>query len=182
MAEDGSLRSQVERASAGFREEDGIVRRPDGLRYLSPRRARAFLGLVRAGDMLADQLNAELESEHGIGLRGFEVLLFLAVFAPDSSLRMSELTEQAPLSQSRVSRLVDELEARGLVRRSRAETDRRGVTVSITPKGRAKFKRAQETHLAGLHQRLFSHLTETEIGQLADITQKIIDACRAEPT
>ena len=180
MAENRSLRAQVERAATDLREEDGVVHRPDGLQYLSPRRARAFLGLVRAGNVLADQLNAELENQHGISLRGFEVLLFLAVFAPDGSLRMSELTEQAPLSQSRVSRLVDQLERRGLVSRSPAETDRRGVTVSITPEGREKFKQAQETHLAGLDRRLFSHLTETEIGQLADITEKIVDACRGE--
>src|SRR5919106_6394038 len=106
MAENRSLRAQVERAATDLREEDGVVHRPDGLQYLSPRRAQAFLGLVRAGNVLADQLNAELENQHGISLRGFEVLLFLAVFAPDGSLRMSELTEQAPLSQSRVSRLV----------------------------------------------------------------------------
>jgi DNA-binding MarR family transcriptional regulator len=153
------------------------MRRPDGLKYLSPVRAKAFLGLVRAGDSLARELNAELELDHGISLRAFEVLLFLAVFAPEGHLRMAELTERAPLSQSRVSRLVAELETRGLLERSSAEVDGRGVKVSITPKGIEKFKAAQETHLAGLRRLLFSHLSRAEIDQLASITEKIIDAC-----
>ena len=154
----------------------GVVRRPDGLVYLSPERARAFLGLVRAGDALARELNAELEQDHGLSLRAFEVLLFLAVFAPAGHLRMAELTEQTPLSQSRVSRLVAELEARGLVERSAADGDRRGVAVSITRTGLATFKDAQDSHLASLERRLFAHLSAREIGQLAALTSRILDA------
>lgn len=173
-----TLKAQVEQVSKDLPEEDGIVHRPDGLKYLSPVRAAAFIGLVRAGTALADELSRELETEHGLTLRDFEVLLFLAVFAPDRSLRMSQLTEQAPLSQSRISRLVDQLETRGLVERSPDQQDRRGVTVSITSKGIDKFKAAQETHLAGLERVLFSHLSEGEIRQLAKITQRIVDACQ----
>jgi DNA-binding MarR family transcriptional regulator len=173
-----SLQAQIEQATESLPQEAGIVVRPDGLKYLSPIRAQAFLGLVRAGHLLADQLTAELEAEHGISLRAFEVLLFLAVFAPGGRLRMTELTEQAPLSQSRVSRLVADLEKRGLVTRSPAETDGRGIAVSITTKGIAKFKKAQETHLVGLEDRLFSHLTAADIRRLAAITTKVIDASK----
>lgn len=154
-----------------------MVYRPDGLKHLSEVRARAFLGLVRAGEALDRELNAELETEHGISLRAFEVLLFLAVFAPEGHLRMAELTEQAPLSQSRVSRLVADLESRRLVERAAAEEDGRGVKVSITPRGIEKFKAAQETHLAGLERRLFAPLSEGEVAQLAGITGKIVQAC-----
>lgn len=155
----------------------GIVTRADGLRHISKERAAAFLGVVRAGEVLDRQLNAELEAAHGIGLRGFEVLLFLAVFAPEGHLRMTELTEQAPLSQSRVSRLVAQLEAAGLVARSPAEADGRGVEVSLTAKGLATFRSAQDTHLAGLDRRLFSRLTAAEVRQLGAITAKILDGC-----
>jgi DNA-binding MarR family transcriptional regulator len=156
------------------REVDGVLHRPDGLKYLPPRRASAFLGLVRAGYALDRELDQELEREHGIGLRAFEVLLFLAVFAREGALRIGELIERTPLSQSRVSRLVAELEARGLVERSAADGDRRGVLVSLTPRGVETFKAAQDTHLAGLERRLFSRLTESEIRQLARITSKIL--------
>ena len=158
------------------RVRDGVVIRSDGLKYMTPERASAFLGLVRAGDTLARELDAELEREHGIGLRSYEVLLFLAVFSPDGRLRMLDLIERTPLSQSRVSRLVAELEARGLVARGPSGDDRRGVEVAITPAGIQKFKEAQDDHIAALERRLFAHLSADEVHQLATLTARILDA------
>jgi DNA-binding MarR family transcriptional regulator len=155
---------------------DGVVTRPDGLKYMTPERASAFLGLVRAGETLARELDAELERDHGIGLRSYEVLLFLAVFSPDGRLRMLDLIERTPLSQSRVSRLVAELEARGLVARGPSGDDRRGVEVAITRKGIQKFKEAQDDHIAALERRLFAHLSADEVHQLATLTARILDA------
>ena len=158
------------------RVHDGVVIRPDGLKYMTPERASAFLGLLRAGEALARELDAELERDHGIGLKAFEVLLFLAVFSPDGRLRMLDLIERTPLSQSRVSRLVAELDARGLVVRAPSGDDGRGVEVAITPKGIQKFKEAQDDHIAALERRLFAHLSADEVHQLAALTTRIIDA------
>ena len=160
-------------ASLG-KEVAGIVYRPDRLKHATPQRASAFLGLVRAGETLARGLDAELERDHGISLRAHEVLVVLALFAPGGRLRMAELNERTPLSQSRVSRLVAELEARGLVLRSPADGDGRGVQVSITARGIEKFRAAQDTHLAGLERLLFARLTERETRQLAALTGKIL--------
>ena len=155
-------------------EVAGVVYRPDGLKHASWQRASAFLGLVRAGEALVRDLDAELERDHGISLRAHEVLLVHALFAPGGRLRMAELTGRTPLSQSRVSRLGAELEARGLVERSRADGDGRGVQVSITPRGIEKFRAAQDTHLAGLERGLYARLTDREIRQLAALTAKIL--------
>ncbi|HEX6207885.1 MAG TPA: MarR family transcriptional regulator [Actinomycetota bacterium] len=158
--------------------EEPVVERPDGLKHLSPLYAGAFVGLLRAAEGLEARLSVRLEREHGLSLRGFEVLLFLSVFAPEGELRMSDLAEQTPLSQSRVSRLVADLEARGLVRRIPAESDGRGVGVSVTKEGIERFRAAQESHLADLEELLFSNLSETEVRRLAAITGKIVEACR----
>lgn len=158
-------------ASAG-----GILQSPNGTPYLSPLWAEAFLGLVRAGDRLAEELNEELLKEHDLALHAFEVLLFLSVFSEKGELRISVLADNAPLSQSRVSRLVGDLESRGLVERTTAADDARGVMVSITEKGRERFRAAQDTHLRGLRQRLFDILSDREIRQLARITRKILKA------
>ncbi len=158
------------------RRTSGIERRPDGLKYLTPRYARAFLGLVRAGETLDRALDAELSARHSLTLRAFEVLLFLAVFSARGSMRMSDLIAQAPLSQSRVSRLVAELEARGLVERRGVADDARAWEVTITPLGLKTFRAAQDTHLDQLDRRLFSRLSSAEIDQLGSITAKILDA------
>jgi DNA-binding MarR family transcriptional regulator len=156
------------------KEVAGVVYRPDGLKHASWQRASAFLGLVRAGETLVRDLDAELERDHGISLRAHEVLLVLALFAPGGRLRMAELNGRTPLSQSRVSRLVAELEGRGLVERSPADDDGRGVQVSITTRGIEKFRAAQDTHLAGLERHLYARLTERETRQLAALTAKIL--------
>lgn len=158
----------------GVPEEPLFVERPDGVRHLPPVRAHAFLGLVRAGTGLYRDLNATLEATHGLSLHAFEVLLHLAAFSPDGSLRLAQLVDQAPLSQSRVSRLVAQLDAQGLVSRASAPDDARGVDVTITDAGLALFHKAQETHLADLNQRVFSRLTWQEVTELANITAKLM--------
>jgi len=174
-------RAAAPRRTSRSRVRDGIVIRADGLKYMTPGRAAAFLGLIRAGQTLARELDADLVREHGIGLRAYEVLLFLAVFSPDGRLPMVDLTERAPLSQSRVSRLVAELEARGLVARAPSGDDRRGVDVAITRKGIQKFKEAQDDHIASLERRLFAHLRADEVDQLATLTARILDAQGTTP-
>lgn len=167
-------------AGDGDGEEPLAVERADGLTHLPPVRARAFLGLVRAGTALYRDLSARLEAAHGISLHAFEVLLHLAVFSADGRLTLSQLVAQAPLSQSRVSRLVAGLEADGLVVRASSAGDGRGVDVAITDAGLDVFRRAQATHLADLDERLFSRLTWDEVTQLATITAKLLDD--EEPT
>lgn len=151
----------------------------DGLSHLSPSHARAFLGLLRSAEQLDRVLDAELRAAHDLTLRQYEVLLHLAVFAPRGHLRVGELVGQAPLSQSRVSRLVTELEGRGLVRRSAAEEDSRAVQVSITDLGRQRLREAQATHHRGLHRLLFSCLTDREITELGRITGKLLEGFEA---
>lgn len=152
------------------------MERPDGVKYPSPMHARAFLGLVRAGEALDRGLDAELRAAHGLSLRGFEALLHLAAFSPSGSLRMTQLAAQAPLSQSRVSRLVGELEGQGWVSRSAFAGDNRGVLVSITDRGLDKLRHAQDTHFTGLHKRLFAHLSWADTTTLANLTATILAA------
>ena len=153
-----------------------MVVRDDGLKHLPEVRARAFLGLVRAGQHLEQRLDSDLQQRHGLTLRGFEILLHLAVFSEGRSLSLSRLTEQAPLSQSRTSRLVAELEVRGLVTRARSADDSRGVDVTLTDQGLEVFKAAQDSHLQALDRYLFSHLSWQQMTQLATITEFVLQA------
>src|SRR5215217_6079111 len=102
-------------------------------------------------------LDAELLREHGLPLSSYEVLLFLAD-APDGRLRMSELADGVLLSRSGLTRLVD-----------RMEDDARGYNAAITAKGRELFQSARRTHLDGVRERFLSHLSEEELGTLAQL-------------
>lgn len=167
---------QIEREAGTSAGEAMFLPAGRGIRFPAPTYAQAFLGLVRGGQALERQLDADLRREHGIGLHGFEILLHLGAFAGgEGRLSMTQLTRQAPLSQSRVSRLVAELEQRGLVRRSTDERDSRVVVVAITEAGLDTLRKAQETHHRGLRERLFDRLSRSEIEQLARLTAKLLE-------
>jgi DNA-binding MarR family transcriptional regulator len=170
---------QVPQADQHQSSPTGLIVDRDGTRYLRHECAGAFLGLIRSSDSVFRALDSSLQDGYGISLHEYEVLLFLAVFSDDHTMPMTELRRRTPLSQSRVSRVVSGLEDRGFVRRTTDPTDNRAVTVTLTQQGLEKYQSAQDRHLRDLDQHLFSILTEQEIGQLATITAKILDAHHA---
>ena len=154
---------------------------PSGPRLFSEEQAQAFLGLIRAGAALERVLDRGLADEHGIGLHEFEILLFLATSSVDQRMAMTEMRRRTPLSQSRVSRVVSGLEAKGLVRREADPTDSRAVTVALTPQGMATFEAARPRHQRDLDKHLFSILSDAEIRHLAMITAKLLAAEESQP-
>ena len=72
--------------------------------------------------------------ENGLSMREYDVLYTLAKC--EAPARLGELQQGVLLSQPALSRLVDRLEARGLVARSSDQTDGRAVRVTLTPAGK----------------------------------------------
>ena len=118
------------------------------------------------------ELDSELEAAHGLPLTQYEVLLYLDA-APDRRLRMTELARSVLLSQSGVTRLVDRLEARGLVVREPCPEDRRGLLARITDEGRRRLAEARPTHLAGIRRLFVQHFDDDELRRLAEVWERV---------
>src|SRR5205814_9373881 len=88
---------------------------------------QAWNALLRAHATLLRQLETDLESETGLALADFDVLAQLAIAG--GSLRMTELADRALSSRSGMTRGVTRPVDEGLVRRSHADGDARGVVV-----------------------------------------------------
>ena len=71
------------------------------------------------------------------------------------------------LSRERVSRVVDELERAGLVRRERNPDDGRSLLAVVTDEGRARLRAAAPTYLAGIEQHFGTHLDDDEARAIA---------------
>ena len=140
----------------------------DGLATWSDVHADAWIGLLETHKQLTRALEAELEAEHGLTLSALEALGRLAA-AEDRSLRLSALAAGCGLSLSRISRIIDALEARGLVERRCVPSDARAVAGHLTDAGLELVRRAQSTHFASVHRRFFEHLSADEIAALAEI-------------
>lgn len=84
-------------------------------------------------------------------------------------MRLSALASACGLSLSRISRILDALESRGLAKRCSVETDARAVEGCLTGAGMALVRRAQATHFASVQRLFFEQLSEQEISLLAEI-------------
>jgi DNA-binding MarR family transcriptional regulator len=124
---------------------------------------------LHASTRITSLLDDEMRSKHGERLADFDVLSNLDE-APNGEMRMSELADQTLFSRSRLSYTVSQLESRGLVRRTKDESDRRGVTASLTPAGVALHRRLAVTHLAGI-RRVF--LDPTSVDSRSDIVNAL---------
>ena len=117
---------------------------------------RAWASVLRVHAAVVPRLERELAAV-GMPLSWYDVLLELNA-APDRRLRMTELGARAVLSRERVSRVVDELERAGLVRRERNPDDGRSLLAVITDEGRARLRAAAPTYLAGIERHFGAHL------------------------
>jgi DNA-binding MarR family transcriptional regulator len=109
----------------------------------------AWLGFLVVHSKITRRLDALLVGAHGMTLNEYEVLLKLD--AAGGTLRMSELAEAALLSRSGLTRIVDDLEAQGLIARTPDPADGRVLRAILTDDGRARLRAARDTHLANIH-------------------------------
>jgi DNA-binding MarR family transcriptional regulator len=129
------------------------------------RRARG----ARAGD-----------PERGLTLSQYGLLEPLADRA---DARVSELAEQAGIAPSTASRMLDALERRGIVARSRQARDRRGVTVALTRAGAELLSREHEW-LRARQRGFFANLPADERALAPDLLVRLaalIDELAAGP-
>jgi len=77
------------------------------------------------------------------------------------------LASQTGLSLSRVSRIVDALEGRGLIERRSCPADARATNAHLTPAGAELLGQAEGVHIAVVQERFFDRLSAEEVQTLA---------------
>jgi len=120
-----------------------------------------------------ERLEAELQRELGLSLSWYDVLVQLHE-APGDRLRMTDLAGAVLLSKSGLTRLVDRMNADGLVERCPDPGDRRGTLVQLTPAGLERLRAAAPIHLRGVQQHFGEHLSAVEARGLAAALSKVV--------
>jgi DNA-binding MarR family transcriptional regulator len=132
--------------------------RPDAASATDDARLSALLGQLVAEtglwqDYLAvhrsivEQLATQMMADHNLPLEWFDVLVHLADI-PGMRLRQKDLRDRLLLSESGISRMLVRIEQAGLIERTPADDDRRGVEIALTAKGQQALSEALESHLA----------------------------------
>jgi DNA-binding MarR family transcriptional regulator len=99
---------------------------------------RPALLLVKIGNQIVERAEDQLAE---MGLSGRQYML-LAVLSSDDPPSQLELAGLCGLLPAQVVPVLDKLQERGLVARTRSETDRRRYVVSLTDKGREALAEA----------------------------------------
>jgi len=133
--------------------------------FRSPRQ-EAMLGLLKTTDAVRRTL-AEVAAPHGITLQQYNVLRILRGAGPEGLPTLeiaARLIEQAP----GVTRLLDRLEKKDLVKRERCPVDRRQVTCRITHRG-GKLLCSMDAAMDAADRRCLGMLPEQDLERLVEI-------------
>jgi DNA-binding MarR family transcriptional regulator len=124
---------------------------------------RAVMRIVK---VIPRHLDSDLIRDAGLAASDYTTIMHLSE-APNRELRMADLAAATDLSASRMTRLVDDLQARGLVTKTASSSDARGNVARLTPRGMAKLKSAWPVHLASVRSRFFDHIDASTVETVA---------------
>jgi DNA-binding MarR family transcriptional regulator len=144
----------------------------------------AWISFLRSHAAVTRELSSRLESQHGLTLSDYDVLVQL-YFAPERALRRVDLARSVLLTASGITRLLDGLERAGWVRKRRCESDARVTYAQLTAAGAAKFEAVRDSHLADIEELFGSRFTTEEHGVLAELLGRLpladAGACNSVP-
>ncbi|MEV0400469.1 MarR family transcriptional regulator [Actinoallomurus sp. NPDC050550] len=120
-------------------------------RWLDAAQQRDWRAYIEGSVRLADLLDRDLKSKHGLSTAEYEILVRLSE-APGRRLRMAELADFASQSRSRLSHTVARLECKGLVARGTCGADKRGVNAELTDEGFTLLEKAARDHVTTVRE------------------------------
>ncbi len=135
------------------------------------RAAETWESLFRTQVALMRRFRAD-DIWHDLTIGEYDVLYSLAS-GPEGGMRLRDLNEKILLAQSSLSRMVDRLAERGLVRRSAAADDARGTVVSLTEEGRRLQRRTGRAHVRTIERYVGEALDPDELAELARLLDKL---------
>jgi DNA-binding MarR family transcriptional regulator len=99
--------------------------------------------------------------------------------APEGTARMYEIAERMVIARYNLTRLMDRLEADGLVERYRSDEDRRAAYARLTPKGRALRREMWKVYGPAVDELFLSQLPQAQQAAMAESFRLIARHVRA---
>lgn len=138
-----------------------------------------WIRLLRSHTSARRVLSAQLDAEHGLTINDYEALLLL-YRAQGEQMRRTDLAQKLLLTPSGVTRLLDGLEAAGLVAKGGCPSDGRVSYAILTRSGRRRLEGASESHIASVCELFEEHFTREELATLAELLGRLPGAADAD--
>lgn len=143
-----------------------------------PNRIPWLTDLIRLEIDLWNQINVRLKHEHDLSLAFFEALYSIGQ-APEGNLRVGDIARALRITQGATSKLIDRIEAAGLIRREADTDDRRASRIALTESGTRALAAASTTYNAELAAVLDATLTAEEQQHLHGLVRRLLSATGA---
>ena len=137
---------------------------------------RSPMGVVGRISRTATLLQRELDrvfAQHGLTGGDFDVLATLRRHGEPFRLTPGELSRTTMVTTGGMTKRLDRLEERGLIRREDDPRDRRGKLIALTDHGRDLVDRTVEAHLQN-EERLLAPLSGEKREQLAGLLRELL--------
>jgi DNA-binding MarR family transcriptional regulator len=138
---------------------------------------QAFLAILRGADSLQWQL-AEMLKPYGLSPTQYNALRILRGAGKDG-LPCQEIGERMINRDPDITRLMDRLEQRSLVQRSRDAADRRVIKARISSGG-MKLLQSLDGEIERFHRDLMGHMGQRKLEQLIRLLQEAVPARERE--
>ena len=132
----------------------------------------AFARVMRAYGVLRRELEAEVLQPRGLTINDFEALMHLAT-AEEGRLRRIDLAERLMLSPSGVTRLLDGLQAAGLIQNVHCESDARVTWARLTDEGSRTLECVGVHHSETLRSLFGGTLDDEELAHLSQLLGRL---------
>jgi DNA-binding MarR family transcriptional regulator len=136
--------------------------------------AGAWVNLAQAQRVIQAVMEERLEAGIGLSWSEVEALMRLSI-SPGRRLKMIDIAGQLLASKSGVTRLVDRLEANGLIEREIPRDNRRVIYCRITDAGLGALARAHSAFTSSLEDTVSRHLSDEDLAQLRRILRTLLE-------
>ena len=160
-------------------EPSGIRQRLKQRRPFASPEQEAILAVRMVAARVIAPWERFLKAEADLTTSQYNVLRILRGSHP-KALTAGEIGERAIARDPDITRLVDRLDARGLVKRTRSDEDRRVVEVKITGKG-MELLRSLDPHAERMPRALVGHVGPRKLRQLAELLDEVLDGMGTYP-
>jgi DNA-binding MarR family transcriptional regulator len=160
----------------------GMMRQRDHVQHVleqwkreAPDLDRSPMGVVGRISRLAQLLQVELEpvfAAHGLNGGEFDVLASLRRAGRPYRLTPTELSSALMVTSGGMTKRLNALADRGLIRREPDPADRRSTAVALTPEGKRLVEAALAEHVAN-ERRLLGELTSKDRAELARLLERL---------
>jgi DNA-binding MarR family transcriptional regulator len=130
----------------------------------------AILSIARTAAIL-DHAGTEALKPFDLTITQYNVLRILRGAGGEGMCR-NAVGERLVTKVPDVTRLLDRMEASGLISRQRGDEDRRYVTTFITEKGLRLLEKI-DRELPGIHARLLGHVSQKRLRELVSVLEEV---------